>query len=65
MTTALTAYTAGSAWLNHLEETTGTIEVGKAADLAVIDRDVRATPEAIAAGNVVATYVDGREVYAS
>ena len=65
VTTALTAYTAGSAWLNHLEETTGTIEVGKAADLAVIDRDVRATPEAIAAGNVVATYVDGREVYAS
>ncbi len=65
VTTALTAYTAGSAWLNHLEETTGTIEVGKAADLAVIDRDVRATPEAIAAGTVVATYVDGREVYAS
>ena len=47
-TTALTAYTAGSAWVNHLEETTGTIEVGKAADLAVIDRDIRATPEAIA-----------------
>jgi predicted amidohydrolase YtcJ len=65
VTTALTAYTAGSAWLNHLEETTGTIEVGKAADLAVIDRDVRATPEAIAEGTVVATYVDGREVYAS
>ena len=65
VTTALTAYTAGSAWVNHLEESTGTIEVGKAADLAVIDRDVRATPEAIAEGTVVATYVDGREVYAS
>jgi predicted amidohydrolase YtcJ len=65
VTTALTAYTAGSAWVNHLEESTGTIEVGKVADLAVIDRDVRATPEAIADGTVVATYVDGREVYAS
>jgi predicted amidohydrolase YtcJ len=65
VTTALTAYTAGSAWVNHLEETTGTIEVGKAADLVVIDRDVRATPEAIAEGNVVATYVDGRQVYGS
>jgi len=43
----------------------GTIEVGKAADLVVIDRDVRTTPEAIAEGNVVATYVDGRQVYGS
>ncbi len=63
VTTALTAYTAGSAWVNHLDDTTGTIEVGKAADLAVLDRDVRLTPEAVAEARVVATYVDGNHVF--
>jgi predicted amidohydrolase YtcJ len=63
LTTALTAYTAGSAYVNHLDET-GTIEVGKLADLAVLDRDVFATPvEEIAQARVVATYVDGQQVF--
>ena len=65
VTAALTAYTAGSAWVNHLDDTTGTIEVGKCADLAVLDRDIRHTPDAIADATVVATYVDGKEVFAS
>ena len=39
LATSLTAYTAGSAWVNHLDADTGTIEVGKYADLAVLDRD--------------------------
>ena len=63
--TALTAYTAGSAYVNHLDET-GTIEVGKLADLAVLDRDVFARPlEEIAEAGVVATYVEGRQVYSA
>lgn len=63
VTTALTAYTAGSAWVNHLDDTTGTVEIGKAADFAVLDRDVRETPDAVADATVVATYVDGRRVF--
>ncbi|HEY7043828.1 MAG TPA: amidohydrolase [Nocardioidaceae bacterium] len=61
--TALTAYTAGSARVNHLDDT-GTIEVGKAADLAVLDRDIRfVEPETISDTRVLATYVDGHQVF--
>lgn len=37
---ALAAYTIGSAYVNHLETDTGSIEPGKSADLVVLDRDV-------------------------
>ena len=40
---ALRAFTIGSAFVNHLDAETGTIEVGKLADLVVLDRDIRAT----------------------
>jgi predicted amidohydrolase YtcJ len=33
---AVRAYTAGSAYVNHLDRETGTIEVGKLADLIVV-----------------------------
>ena len=36
---AIRAFTLGSAFVNHLDAQTGSIEVGKLADLAVIDRD--------------------------
>jgi predicted amidohydrolase YtcJ len=36
---ALTAFTAGSAYINHAEKDTGSIAVGKLADLAILDRD--------------------------
>lgn len=66
LATSLTAYTAGSAWVNHLDETTGTIEVGKAADLAVLDRDPFAGPaDRIGATRVLQTFVDGARVYAA
>jgi predicted amidohydrolase YtcJ len=63
LTTALAAYTSGSAWLNHADET-GRIEVGALADLAVLDRDPFAgTPAEIAEARVRATYVEGECVF--
>jgi len=63
---ALTAYTAGSAYVNHLDETTGRLEVGALADLAVLDRDVFAFPtDEIADARVVATYVEGERVFSA
>ena len=64
--TALAAFTMGSAYVNHLEGDTGSIEPGKYADLAVIDRNLFAHPvEEIAAATVEATYVEGERVYAA
>lgn len=36
---ALTAFTAGSAFINHTEDVSGSISVGKLADFAVLDKD--------------------------
>lgn len=61
--TALAAYTAGSAWVNHLDDT-GSLVVGNLADLVVLDRDPCAgPPEEIASTKVTATYVEGSAVY--
>ncbi len=63
--TSLTAYTAGSAFVNHLDET-GTVEVGRLADLVVLDRDPFAGPAAeIGATRVLQTFVEGERVYAA
>ncbi|MEW2560716.1 amidohydrolase [Streptomyces griseorubiginosus] len=62
--TALAAYTAGSAHVNHLDDITGSITVGKSADLVVLDRDPFAgPPEEIAATRVLETFVEGRRVH--
>jgi predicted amidohydrolase YtcJ len=64
--TALAGFTMGSAYVNHLDGHTGSIEVGKFADLAVLDRDLFAHPvDEIAAARVQLTYVEGEQVYAS
>jgi predicted amidohydrolase YtcJ len=64
--TMLMAYTAGSAWVNGLEASTGRLEPGYLADLAVLDRDPFAGPaEEIAAATVAATYLAGELVFAS
>lgn len=64
--TALAAYTAGSAHVNHLDDIAGSITVGKSADLVVLDRDPFAgPPEEIAATRVLETFVDGRRVHAA
>jgi predicted amidohydrolase YtcJ len=62
---ALAAYTSGSAYVNHLDET-GAIAVGKLADLVVLDRDPFAgPPDEIASTSVALTYVAGERVYAA
>ncbi|MEV6902393.1 amidohydrolase [Amycolatopsis sp. NPDC051372] len=64
LATALRAYTAGSAAVNHLDDGTGSLAVGKAADLVVLDRDPFDGPrQEIGATRVVRTYVAGTEVY--
>jgi predicted amidohydrolase YtcJ len=57
---ALSAFTIGSAYVNHVERETGSIEVGKQADLVILDRDIRA-PDAgpLGAARVEATLVGG------
>lgn len=63
---AVAAYTAGSAYVNHLDHVTGSIAVGKSADLVVLDRDPFAVPpEEIAAARVLQTFVEGRRVHAA
>lgn len=61
--TALRAYTTGSAYVNHLDDT-GTIRVGALADLALLDTDIRTCPPSdIGQASVLATYVEGVEVF--
>jgi len=61
---ALAAFTNGTARVNHLEQDVGSIEIGKAADLVVLDRDLfdRAAG-AIGEARVVATFIDGVPVH--
>ncbi len=64
LATAIEAFTLGSAYFNHLEETTGSITVGKRADLVVLDRDVFSVPSSeIGLVGVDLTLVDGSVVY--
>jgi predicted amidohydrolase YtcJ len=61
---AIAAFTLGSAWVNHLDAETGSIAVGKQADLAVVDRDLFA-PDAgpIGDARVLGTFVGGVAVF--
>jgi hypothetical protein len=62
--TAIAAFTIGSAYVNHLDRQTGSIEAGKLADLAVVDRDLFAhPPDEIALATVDATFVEGEQVF--
>jgi predicted amidohydrolase YtcJ len=64
LATSIAAFTMGSAYVNHLDDVTGSIEVGKYADLAVVDRDLFAHPvDEIANAQVDATFVEGLPVY--
>jgi predicted amidohydrolase YtcJ len=61
---ALAAFTIGSAYVNHLDTETGTLEAGKLADLVVLDRDIHA-PDAGPLGDarVIGTFVEGAAVF--
>jgi len=61
---ALRMYTVGAAWMQFAEKDRGSIEVGKLADLVVIDRDFLTCPEdEIRSIEPVMTIVGGRVVY--
>jgi predicted amidohydrolase YtcJ len=61
---ALEAFTLGSAFVNHLDDETGSVEVGKAADLVVLSEDLLALPaDALTDATVDLTLVDGSVVY--
>lgn len=59
---ALTAFTAGSAFVNHAERETGRVSVGMLADFAVLDRDPLVEGP-LKETQVVATVVGGEIVY--
>ncbi len=62
--TMLAAYTINGAYLNHQEKLTGSLEIGKAADLIVLDRDLFKIPASdIHKTRVVLTLLEGRTVY--
>jgi predicted amidohydrolase YtcJ len=63
LASAIHGFTMGSAYVNHLDDETGSIEVGKLADLAVIDRNLFAHPaDEIAAARCHMTFVEGERV---
>jgi predicted amidohydrolase YtcJ len=61
---ALRAYTSGGAYASYDERDKGTLERGRFADFAMIDRDItRTPPEEIVQARVVMTVVGGRIVH--
>jgi len=61
---AIAAFTINAAFVNGIERDTGSIEVGKRADLAVLDQNLFAIdPRAISDTKVLLTLFEGRPVY--
>ena len=60
----LRAYTVNGAYAAFDETESGTLSVGKRADVVVLDRDVtKIAPTEISAGKVLVTLIDGEAVY--
>ena len=61
---AIAAYTINGAYVNFMDEVSGSIEVGKLADLIVLDRNLFAVhPHEISEVQVLLTLLDGKPVY--
>jgi predicted amidohydrolase YtcJ len=61
---AIAAFTIGSAYVNSMERQTGSIEVGKWADLIVLDRNLfEIEPSEILETRVLLTLLEGEPVY--
>ncbi len=61
---ALAAFTINAAYVNFQEDRTGSIEVGKLADLIVLDRNLfEIDPNEICRGKVLLTLLGGRPVH--
>jgi predicted amidohydrolase YtcJ len=61
---AVSGFTLGSAYVNHDDEESGSIEVGKRADLAVLDRNVFTAPVThLSDASVELTLSSGRVVF--
>jgi predicted amidohydrolase YtcJ len=64
LATAIGAFTMGTAYVNHQDDTTGSIEVGKYADLAVIDQNLfDISSSEIWKAHVELTFVEGDCVF--
>lgn len=64
--TMIAAYTINGAYVNFQEKETGSIEVGKAADLIVLERNLfDIPPQEIHNVKIVRTMLDGEEIYRS
>lgn len=58
------AYTTGGAYVNHSENHTGSLELGKCADLVMLDKNIFTIPkDEIASAKVILTLLDGKPVY--
>jgi predicted amidohydrolase YtcJ len=61
---AIASYTINGAWLDHVEQYKGSIEVGKLADFCVLDKDILTIdPHEIKDIHNIMTIVGGRVVY--
>ncbi len=64
LATMIEAYTRNAAWVMRLDHLTGSIEIGKRADLVVLDKNLFKMPAAeINDARVVLTLMDGKMVY--
>src|SRR5262249_21070559 len=64
--TAIDAYTINAAYAMKQDKITGSLEVGKRADLVVLDRDILTGDyDTIEDTKVLATYLDGVLVYSA
>ena len=64
--TMIEAYTINGAWIMHQEDITGSIEVGKYADLIILDKNIfEIAPNEIHKARVLQTFLEGKRIYSA